>query len=96
MILQLNTESGHPIFRASSAFERGDLESKECVKKSTQFNGNEGNIVLHLRTVISVNHLSIYGVFAELCKELNNNSPEDSAEESSEDSERSGTLLAQY
>ena len=35
MILQLNTESGHPIFRASSAFERGKLGIKEYGKKST-------------------------------------------------------------
>ena len=36
MILQLHTESCHPIFRAFSAFETGDLESNEHRKKSTQ------------------------------------------------------------
>ena len=83
MILQLNTESGHPTFRASSVFERGDLRSKGHGKKSTQFNENEENIELLLRTVISVNHLSIFGAIADLCQELN----EDAAEDSCEDSE---------
>ena len=78
----------HPIFRASSAFERGDLESKEHGKKSTQFNDNERNIELRLRTEISVNPLSIYGVIADLCKELN----ESAAEDSYEDSQSSGTF----
>ena len=31
--------SGHPIFRASSAFERGELRSKGGGKKSKHFNG---------------------------------------------------------
>ena len=53
---------------------------------STQFNGNEGNIELLLRTVISVNQLSIFGVIANLCTELN----ESSVEDSSEDSKSSG------
>ena len=74
MTLQLSTESGHPMFRASSA----------CGKKSTHINENEGIIELLLRTVISVNQLSIYGAVADLCEELNN--------KSSEDSESSGTL----
>ena len=94
MILQLTTESGHPIFRASSAFERRNLRSNKHGKKSTHFNESEGNIELLLRTVISVNQLSIYGALADLCKELNKNSKEDSAEDSFEDSESSGTLCA--
>ena len=92
MIPQLNTESSHAVFRASSAFETGDLGSKEHGKKSIHCNENEGNIELPLRTVISVNQLSIYGAVADLRKELNKNSAEDSAENSSEDSESSGTL----
>ena len=94
MILQLTTESGHPIFRASSTFERLNLRSNKHGKKSTHFNESEGNIELLLRTVISVNQLSIYGALADLCKELNKNSKEDSAEDSFEDSESSGTLYA--
>ena len=88
MILQLHTESCHPIFRASSAFEKRDLGSNRHDKKSPQFNENKGNIELPLRTVISSNQLSIYGAIADLCEELN----EDSAEDSREDSESSGTF----
>ena len=86
MTLQLGAESGHPIFRASSSFERGELDSKEHDKKSTQFNDNEGHIEMLLRTVIHVNQLSVYGALADLCKELDKHS--------SDDSESSGTLYA--
>ena len=44
--LELHTESGHPIFRASSAFERGKLSCKEHGKKSIHFNGCEEDIEL--------------------------------------------------
>ena len=55
------SESGHPIFRASSAFERGDFRSKGHGKESIHFNGSEENIELLLRMVISANQLSVYG-----------------------------------
>ena len=64
------SESGHPIFRASSALERGELRSKEHGKKSIHFNGSDENIELLLRTVISANQLSICGAVADLCNEL--------------------------
>ena len=75
-------ESGHPIFLATSALERGELRSKRKGKKSIHFNGSEANIELILRTVISVNQLSTYGAVADLCKEL------------SKDSEVAGKLAA--
>ena len=53
--------SGHPIFRATSAFERGPLRSKAGGKKSIHFNGSHENIELLLRTVVSSNQLSING-----------------------------------
>ena len=37
-------ESGHPIFRASSALERGDLKSKGEGMKSIHFNGSDETI----------------------------------------------------
>ena len=37
-------ETSHPIFRASSAVERGELRSKEKGKKSIHFNSCEENI----------------------------------------------------
>ena len=63
-------ESGHPIFRATGALQRGELRSKEKGKKSIHFNGSEENIELILRTIISGNQLSVYGAVADLCKEL--------------------------
>ena len=64
------SDSGHPIFRASSAFERGELKSKGGGRKSTHFNGSDENIELLLGTVISANQLSIYVAIADLCNEL--------------------------
>ena len=61
--------SGHPIFRASSAFERGEIRSKGGGKKSIHFNGRYENIELLVRTVISANQLSIYGAVADLWNE---------------------------
>ena len=68
------SRSGHPIFRASSAFERGELKSKGHDKKSIHFNGSDENIELLLRTVISANQLSVYGAIADLCRELSEDS----------------------
>ena len=64
------SDSGQPIFRASSAFERGELRSKEHGKNSFHFSGSDENIELLLRTVISANQLSAYGAVADLCNEL--------------------------
>ena len=58
--------SGHPIFRGTSALERGELRSKESGKKSIHFNGSTQNIELLLQMVISVNQLSIYGAVADM------------------------------
>ena len=64
------SDSGHPIFRASSAFEREEFRSKGGGKKSIHFNFSHENIELRLRTVICANQLSIYVAIADLCKEL--------------------------
>ena len=64
-------ESGHPVFRATSVVERGELRSTEKGKKSIHFNGSEETIELILfHTITSVNRLSIYGAVEDLCKEL--------------------------
>ena len=62
-------EGGHPIFRATSALERGELRSEGKEMKSILFNGSEENIELLLRTINSANQLSVYGALADLCKE---------------------------
>ena len=64
------SRSRHPIFRASNAFARGKLRSKEGRKKSIHFNGSNENIELLLRTVISANQLSIYGAIAYIRDEV--------------------------
>ena len=57
-------------FRGSSAFEGGDLESKGKGKLSIHFNGSDETVEVILRTVISVNQLSVCGAVAELCVQL--------------------------
>ena len=70
-VMMLNfAESGHPVFHAISAFERGELKSKGCGKKFIHFNGSEETVDLNIRTVISVNQPSTYGTVADSCKEL--------------------------
>ena len=74
-LMMLNfAESGHPIFRATSSLERGELRSKAKGKKSIHFNDSEETIELILPAVISVNQLSINGAVADLCKELSKDS----------------------
>ena len=74
-LMMLNfAESVHPIFRATCALERGGLRSKGKGKKSIHFNGSEETIELVLRTIISVNPLSIYEGVADLCIELSKDS----------------------
>ena len=60
--------SGHPVFRASSACERGDLKSKGKGKLSIHFNGSDETVEVILRTVISVNQLSVYGAISKCSK----------------------------
>ena len=54
------SESGHPIFRATSALERGTLKSNGGGKLSIHFCGDYDNVELLFRTIVSVNQLSIY------------------------------------
>ena len=65
-----DTPNGRPVFRASSAFERGKLDIKEHGKKSTRFDDNERNVEMLLRTVISVKQLSIHGICGRKVKQL--------------------------
>ena len=66
MMLYPHSESCHPIFRATSALERGEVRSKGKGNKSIHFNRSDEHIELILRTVISVNQLRIYGAVADL------------------------------
>ena len=53
------SESGHPVFRATSPLSRGTLESKGGGKLSIHFCADQGTIY----------QLSIYGAVAEMCEE---------------------------
>ena len=55
------SESGHPIFRATSPLSRGTLKSKGGGKLSIHFCTDEGTIETVCRTLVSVNQLSFYG-----------------------------------
>ena len=65
-----SSESGPPVFRGSSASQRGDLKSKGKGKSSTHFNGSDETVEVVLRTIISVNQLCIYGAVADMCGKL--------------------------
>ena len=58
-------ESGHTIFRATSALERGELKSNGKGVISIHFNCSDDTIEFILRPVLSVNQLSVYGAVAE-------------------------------
>ena len=62
-------ESGHPVFRATGPLSRGTLKSKVGGKLSLHFCADEGTIETVFRTLISVNHLSLYGAVSDLCDE---------------------------
>ena len=64
-MLQNFAGSGHPIFRCTSALERGELRSKGGGKTSIQFHGSTQDIELLLQVVISVHQLSIHGAVAD-------------------------------
>ena len=68
LIMLKFAESGHPVFRATSAVSRGTLKSKGGGKLSIHFCADQGTIETVFRT-ISVNQLSIYGAVAEMCEE---------------------------
>ena len=69
-MLQNFAGSGRPVFRGTSALERGQLRSKESGKKSIHFKGRTQNIELLVRMVISVNQLSLYEAVADMIEEL--------------------------
>ena len=62
-------ESEHPVFRATSPLSRGTLKSAGGGKLSFPFCADGDTIETVLRTLISVNQLSIYGAVSDLCEE---------------------------
>ena len=62
-------ESGHPVFRATSPLSRGTLKSRGGGKFSIHYCADQATIETVFRTIISFNHLSIYGAVSDLCEE---------------------------
>ena len=63
-------ESGHPIFRGTSALARGPLKSKGGGQLSTHYNGDSATREVLFRIIISVNQLSVHGAFSDWSEEL--------------------------
>ena len=61
------SESGHPVFRATSPLSRGTLKSRGGGKLSFHFCADGDTIETFLRTIVSVNQLSIYRAVSDLC-----------------------------
>ena len=62
-------ESGRPVFRATSPLSRGQLKSKGGGKLSIHKCADQETITTVIRTMPSVNQLSLYGAVAEMCEE---------------------------
>ena len=69
MLLQF-TESGHPIFRATTPLSRGQLKSKGRGKLSIHFTADQDTVDTICRIFLSVNQLSVYGAVAAVCEEF--------------------------
>ena len=68
MVMEFS-ESGHPLFSATSPLSRGVLKSKGGGKLSIHFCADGETVETVFRTIISVNQLSIYGAVSDLCEE---------------------------
>ena len=62
-------ENGHPVFRATSPLSRGTLKSKGGGKLSIHYCADLETITTVVRTITSVNKLSLYWAVAEMCEE---------------------------
>ena len=65
------SESGHPVFCATSPSSRGTLKSKGGGKLTIHFCADEGTIETVFGTIIYVNQLSICGAVSDMCEECN-------------------------
>ena len=63
------SESGHPVFCATSLLSREALKFKGCGKLSIHFCADGDTIETVFRTLSSVNQLSICGAVSDLCDE---------------------------
>ena len=63
------SESGHPVYRATSPLSRGQLKSKGGGKLSIHYCADLETVKSVFRSIISVNQFSLYGAVAEMCEE---------------------------
>ena len=63
------TESGHPVFRATSPLSRVQLQSKGGGQLSINYCADGETIETVFRTITSVNQLSLYAAVAEMWEE---------------------------
>ena len=63
------TESGCPIFRATTPLSRAKLRSKGHGKLSIHYCADQATIDTIFRIIVSANQLSLYGAVAEICEE---------------------------
>ena len=68
MLLECS-ESGCPIFRATTPLSRGQLKSKGRGKLSIHFAANQETIETIFRMIVCANQLSLHGAVAEICEE---------------------------
>ena len=64
------SESGHLLFRGTSALFRGALKSKGGERSWIHYNADPATAELLLRSIVSVNQMSINGAAANWCEEL--------------------------
>ena len=62
-------QSGHAVFRGTSALNQRILRRKE-IRNTIRFTAESANIELLLRTLHSANQLSIYGAVSSWCDDL--------------------------
>ena len=64
------SESGHHVFRASRAINRGTLRGKGGGRLPIHYCAEMVTVELIFRTIISVNRFSIYGRVSDWCGEV--------------------------
>ena len=68
-MLEVFAQTGHPVFRGTSALSRGTLKRKQA-QNTIHFTADSENIELIMRTIHSTNQLSIYGTMSSWCVDL--------------------------
>ena len=68
-MVQRFKETGHPVFKSTSAWSRGILKQRKG-RRTVHFNGDSMNTELLVQTIHSVHQLSNYGAVANWCDQF--------------------------